>query len=369
MKKLAIIGAGYLQYPLVKKAHEMGIETFCFAWEEGAVCKDLATSFYPISILDKDAILKKCEEIEIDGITSIASDAAVPTVCYIGEKLGLISNSFSDARMCTNKYDMRRRFCECGVACPKYAIVDDGYNLSEFTFPLVVKPVDRSGSRGVSIVYNDIELQIAIAQARKESFSGSVIVEEYIDGIEVSVETISWRTEHFILAITDKVTTGAPHFVELAHHQPSLLSSGILDCIREETIKSLNALNIQYGASHAEFKISESGKVFAIETGARMGGDFIGSDLVCLSTGFDFLAAVIDVSLGFFLPPMVSNKFHSGVYFLSKNTERLLPLFHSQEHYDWLICKAITKPQLSWVNNSADRSGYLLYQSDKRIIL
>ena len=89
MKKLAIIGASYLQQPLVEKCKELGVYSICFAWEEGAVCKDVCDKFYPISTVDKEAILKVCQEEKIDGITTIASDVATLTVSYVAEKMGL----------------------------------------------------------------------------------------------------------------------------------------------------------------------------------------------------------------------------------------------------------------------------------------
>jgi hypothetical protein len=85
MKKLAIVGAGYLQLPLVLKADEMGLETICFAWEEGAICKDYCSRYYPVSVIEKEAILNICRNEQIDGITSIASDVVVPTITYIGK--------------------------------------------------------------------------------------------------------------------------------------------------------------------------------------------------------------------------------------------------------------------------------------------
>ncbi len=369
MKKLAIIGASYLQLPLIKKAKEMGLETHCFAWEEGAVCKELADFFYPISILQKETILEKCIEININGIVSIASDAAVPTVCYIAEKLNLISNKYEETLACTNKYEMRKLFFKNQVACPKFTYATSNFDVSDFTFPLIIKPVDRSGSRGVTKVNSEFELFDAIERAKKESFTKQVIIEEFISGSEVSVETISWEGKHYILAITDKVTTGEPYFVELAHHQPSQLNEKILKQIKKETIKSLNALNIKYGASHAEFKITSSDKVYAIETGARMGGDFIGSDLVRLSTGYDFVKAVIEVALGSFTIPFKSISKYSGVYFISKETENLLNVIHSKENFNWVVESSIHDEQLIEIQCSADRSGYIIYQAEQKIIL
>jgi len=366
MKKIAIIGASYLQLPLVQKARQMGLETHCFAWEDGAVCKEVADFFYPVSILEKELILEICESIDIDGITSIASDAAVPTVNYIAGKMGLIGNNFADAAVCTNKFKMRKRFVEFGVSSPKFVVSDDGYSTEGFRFPVIVKPTDRSGSRGVKKIENSGDLQVAVVRAKHESFSGNAIIEEYISGSEVSVESISWKGNHYILAITDKVTTGSPYFVELEHHQPSQLSTEIQQKIKTETLKALNALNIQYGASHSEFKITDEGEVFAIEVGARMGGDFIGSDLVKLSTGYDFIKAVIDIALGEFEEPLIHSEKYSGVYFLCKETEHLLPLIKQQKKHNEIIKAEITDTDLHNTQCSADRSGYFIYQADKR---
>jgi biotin carboxylase len=351
----------------VRKAKEMGIETHCFAWEDGAVCKELADFFYPVSILEKEKILNICRQIGIDGITSIASDAAVPTMCYISDKLSLIGNSYEDALVATNKYQMRQRFIQNNVSSPKFVVANEGYTVSGFIFPLIVKPTDRSGSRGVKKVENLSDLQGAVQRAKNESFAGQAIIEEYITGDEVSVESISWEGKHYILAITDKVTTGEPYFVELEHHQPSQLSDEVQENIKTETIKALNALNVNYGASHSEFIITQEGKVYAIEVGARMGGDFIGSDLVRLSTGYDFVKAVIDVAFGQFETPQINEKNFSGVYFLCKETEHLMPIIKNKNHLIQIVESEITSNELHNTQCSADRSGYFIYQSNKRL--
>ena len=367
-KKLAIIGASYLQLPIVLKAKQMGVETHCFAWPEGAICKDFADFFYPISVLDKELILKKCEEINIDGITTIATDMAVPTICYVAEKMNLISNTYNSSIISTNKSEMRKAFEKGNCSIPKFIEVTNCIiNLKGFKFPLIVKPIDRSGSRGVTKVHCEKDLSEAINYAINDSFSKKAIVEEYIEGDEVSVETISWKGQHTILTITDKVTTGPPHFVELAHHQPSNLQTDIQEKIKGETIKCLNALEINYGASHSEFKITPDGEVFVIEVGARMGGDFIGSHLVELSTGYDFLKGVIDVALNQFQQPFPKKSKYAGVYFLCKETEHLLPFFKQKNDFDFQ--KDIQNLELKNITNSNDRSGYLIYQDNKRIEL
>lgn len=368
-KKLAIIGASYLQMPLVKKAKEMGLETICFAWEDGAVCKDIADQFYPISIIDKDAILQKCQEIGIDGITTIASDTAVVTVNYVASSMGLISNPVEYSETTTNKYLMRQCFMENEVPSPKFALVDqrNQYNIKGFKFPLIVKPTDRSGSRGVEKVLDPVQLEEAILRAQKESFEHKAIVEDFVTGREISVESISYKDKHHVLQITDKVTTGAPFFVELEHHQPSSLPDNIKAQVKGIVLRALDALHIQYGASHSELKITEDGDIRVIEIGARMGGDFIGSDLVRLSTGYDFLKGVVEVALGDFHEPIISEHNHSGVYFLSKETERLIPIIVKWHNYPEIVEAEVTDPQLRNIECSGDRSGYLIYKANSKI--
>ena len=369
MKKLAIIGASYLQFPLVSKAKEMGIETHCFAWEDGAVCKEIADYFYPVSILEKDQILEICQQVHMDGITTIASDASVPTVCFVAERMNLIGNAFDDALICTDKYLMRQRFAQFSVSSPRFVIADTDYSVDNFNYPVIVKPTDRSGSRGVKKIDSFSDLHDAVVRAQKESFTQQAIIEEYISGSEVSVESISWKGKHYLLAITDKITTEEPFFVELEHHQPSRLSVEIQEKIKVETFKALTALNIQFGASHAEFKITTGGNVYAIEVGARMGGDFIGSNLVQLSTGYDFVKGVIDISLGHFEEPVLNQHTCSGVYFLCKETEFLLPVIQKANTYSEIVQAEITDTELHKIQCSADRSGYLIYRSDKRFKL
>jgi len=365
-KKIAIIGGSYLQLPIVKKAMEMGVEVHCFAWLEGAVCANVADYFYPISIIEKDKILEKCQVIGIDGITTIASDTAVVTVNYVASRMGLRSNPDKYTEATTNKFKMRQCFLENGVPSPKFALVDENrnYQIKDFKFPLIVKPTDRSGSRGVEKIMDPVQLDSAIERAQKESFEQKAIIEEFVTGCEVSVETISYEGNHTVLQITDKVTTGSPYFVELEHHQPSSLDDDIQQKIRNIVVHALDALHIQYGASHSELKISENGDIRVIEIGARMGGDFIGSNLVQLSTGYDFLKGVIEVALGSFHKPVISEHNYSGVYFLSKETERLKPIIEKYHTYPEIVEAEITNNELKNIECSADRSGYLIYKSN-----
>ena len=371
MKKIAVIGASYLQLPLVKKAKEMELQVHCFAWEDGAVCKEYADYFYPISILDKEEILKVCKDVQIDAITTIASDVAVLTVNYVASNMGLISNPIEYTEITTNKYLMRECFSKNKVPSPKFSIARRGSNLDidGFNFPLIVKPTDRSGSRGVTKIDTFDTLHDALSRAQDESFSGNAIIEEYVSGREISVETISNDGIHYILQITDKVTTGSPYFVELEHHQPTSLPEPIAIQVKKIVLSALDALHIKFGASHSELKITETGDIKVIEVGARMGGDFIGSTLVQLSTGYDFLEGVINVALGQFKVPKFSESNYSGVYFLSKETEYLYEIIQRGQFSSQIVEAQITDRRLRNIQNSSDRSGYLIYKSNCKLVL
>lgn len=299
-KKLVVIGAGEFQLPLILKAKELGFEVHAFAWADGAVAKDACDRFYPISITEYDAILEECKKIQPSGIVTIGSDLASPTVCYLSEKLGLTSNPFETAKMCTNKYQMRRVFQAAGLPVPFFKLVaeTDSLNPNQIPYPVIVKPTDRSGSRGIFLVERKEQLMPALQVSIGHSFDKNAIIEGFIPGNEYSCECISYHGQHHFLAITKKYTTGAPNYIETGHIQPCDISPEMQEKIKAHIFDALTALGIQNGASHTEFKVDHKGNFGIIEIGARMGGDCIGSDLVYLSTGYDFLKMVIDVACG-----------------------------------------------------------------------
>lgn len=366
--KIAIIGANEFQNKLILKCKEKNIETHVFAWEDGAVGKEYCDYFYPVSIVEKEKILDKCKEIGIDGILSIGSDLAMLTVNYVAEELNLIGNTIESTILSTDKFEMRKAFLNNNVSCPKFMIVKENIKdlkNKEIDFPCIVKPTDRSGSRGVTKVEKYEELEIAIKKAINESFNKKVILEQYIGGKEYSMEFISDNGNHTFLAITEKFTTGSPNFIEKAHLQPARINNETLERAIEVAKKGLDALMVKNGASHIEIKI-ENNNIFIIEIGARMGGDFIGSDLVKLSTGIDFTELVLYKCLD---KEIKANKLynkHSFVYFIFdeedilkvKNNYNILKPYIVEENIE-------KKDKYNKVTDSSNRHGYILFQFDK----
>lgn len=363
MKKLAILGANYLQKPLVKKAKKMGLQTHVFAWEEGNVVGDITDYYYPISVLEKEEILEKCREIGIDGVTSIASDIVMPTVNYIADELDLVGNSLESTKVTTDKFYMRQALSEAGIPCPKFVFYDESNfeNGPQFTFPVIVKPTDRSGSRGVTKVNDPLEVNCAIEKALDNSLKHRAIVEEFIEGRELSVEMISHRGDHHFLSVTEKVTTGPPFFVEMEHHQPAEISKDVEDIIIETVRHGLDVLKIKNGASHSEILITPNNDIRIIEIAGRMGGDFIGSHLVYHTTGFDYMKAVIEIALGNFHKDdfRLNRKDRTSAYFLPAKAGTVESI-KSMEHR--FLNVLFAKPLV----NVGDKLGKAIDSSKKR---
>jgi len=376
-KKLAIIGANYLQKPLVEKAVEMGIETHLFAWKDGAVAAPYADFFYPISVLDRESILTICKEVGVDGITSVGSDTVMPTVNYVASEMGLIGNSLESTLFSINKYEMRKRLSVNEIRCPKFKVFyeTDYVNDGALSYPLIVKPVDRGGSIGVTKVDDFEGINEALIKAIGKSFTGHAIVEEFIEGREFSVEMISKGGHHQFIIVTEKVTTGFPHFVEIAHHQPAQITPKEEEKIVDVVKKSVDVLGLENGATHSEVILSNSGDVWIVEIAGRMGGCFIGSHMVPYSTGFDYLKAVIDISLGNYELNKIGKRLkrHSGVYYVIPPPGRIDQIedrstgFCEIRHVE--ILKSVGDIVSETTDGPDNRSAIMVYVGNKKVDL
>lgn len=361
-EKIVIIGAGEFQYPLIRKAKEMGFETHVFAWK----CKDIgartADYFYPISIREKERILEECRHIQPAAVTSIGSDLAVPTVHYISRELGLNANSGDCDKAATNKYEMRLALKNAGIWTPKFYRVSGSVEESlaeELMFPVIVKPTDRSGSRAVSKVYSKQDLQKAVRAAVGQSFEKKAMIEEEIEGMEYSCECISFHGQHTCLAFTKKYTTGAPHYIETGHYEPAEFMEGSEEKIRKQIFQALDALDIKNSASHSEFRLDREGNVKIIEIGARMGGDCIGSHLVELSTGIDFVKTVIQTAMGIAPQIKATRSKAAGIRFVLREADKAVLMEAQKNHAENIVYVSNMKKERK-VEDSTSRMGYFI---------
>jgi biotin carboxylase len=224
---------------------------------------------------------------------TLATDMPMRSVARVAEVCGIAGISMDTAIKTTDKGEMITVFEYNGIEHPWYFIAT---NRNEFenikhnvTYPCIMKPTDNAGSRGVVLVNNLEELENKYEYAVGESRKGGVIIEEYMLGPEVSVEVMVVNGDPHILQVTDKITTGAPHFVEMGHTQPSRLGKESVASIHDLAIRAIKAVAIKNGPAHVEIILTKDGPKM-VELGARMGGDCITTHLVPLSTGVIWFA-------------------------------------------------------------------------------
>lgn len=371
-EKIAVIGANAPLIPFYRQAKKLGYEIIGIAWAEGAVCKPYCDRFYPISFADKEKVLEVCRQEKIHGITSFSLESALPTVIYVAQAMGLVSNSEECLRLTQSKFAQRQALEQAGISVPRYYLIENENQLKgiECRFPAIVKPVDSGGSQGICKVDNPEDLLPSYQYAAEFSRTGKVIIEEFVDGREFSVEYISHNGQHHFLQITDKVTSGAPRFVEMQHHQPADIPTDVWNGIRSMVEQALSALKIENSPSHTEIKLNSRGELYIIETGPRMGGDYISSDLVRLSTGYDFVEGAIKLAIGKFEPPRMIRSMFSGVYFYSQLAQNIGKIIKHRDNYPEIVETELIDAPLPEVRSNADRGGFFIYQSvNKKFII
>lgn len=301
MRKILIVGASDFQLPAIIKAKEMGLYVGVADINPNAVGVPYADQFFNVSTIDADGIYQTARKFAADGIVTLCTDMPMRAIAYACEKLGLIGLNVNSAIRATDKGVMMDAFAKFGVAHPAYQVLSmgkfDEFDKDAFTFPLITKPTDNSGSRGIMKVNSVKDLENALAYSSNYGRSGNVIVEEFMQGPEVSVELMVIDGIPHVLQVTDKLTNGAPHFVEIGHSQPSRISESDLVKIRNLAKQAALAVGIVDGAGHAEIILTKDGPKL-VEIGARMGGGCITTYLVPLSTGIDMTKATIQVALG-----------------------------------------------------------------------
>lgn len=316
-KKIMILGASILQLPAIQKAREMGLEVVAVDMNPEAVGFQVpGIEKEIISTIDAPAIVAAAKRHRIDGVMTLATDMPMRSVAAVAKEMGLVGIDADTAVKATNKAEMRKALEAGGVPIPKfYKVSNQGeYDaaVKSVSGSFIVKPADSSGSRGIYLIrdLNDRQqIDAAYPYSRHFSRSGDVVVEEYMQGPEVSVETLTVDGTCHVIQITDKITTGAPHFVEMGHTQPSRLPEEIRCRIAEVAIAANRAIGIQNGPSHTEIIVTDEGPKI-VELGARLGGDCITTHLVPLSTGVDMVENCIRIALG--EKPDIAHKWEKG---------------------------------------------------------
>ena len=313
MKRLFIIGASDFQLPAIIEAKKMGLYVGVADFNPQAIGIPYADEYFNVSTIDIDGIYEAAKAFRADGIITLCTDMPMRALAISCEGLRLVGPNLSTAINATDKEAMIRSFEQNKVSHPLYFVWKKGSDVEavarKLRYPVITKPTDNSGSRGIMLVRSSEELKEAIFYSSQNGREGNVIVEEYMVGPEVSVEIMVVDGLTHIIQVTDKLTTGAPHFVEIGHSQPSRLPKDAIASIKELAQNAAQAVGIKNGPAHAEIILTEDGPKM-VEIGARMGGGCITTHLVPLSTGINMTKATIQTALG--EKPDITKCIHKG---------------------------------------------------------
>lgn len=305
MKKLLMLGGAMQQIPAIECAKRMGYYVITCDYLPDNPGHELADEYYNVSTTDKESVLALAKRLHIDGIAAYASDPAAPTAAYVSEKLGLPGNPYESVNLLTQKDLFRKFLTEHGFNSPKaagYTNYEDAYSdINDFKFPVMVKPVDSSGSKGVVKVYDKCELKSAVDEALSYSRGKRFIVEEFIvkKGYQVSGDGFSVDGKLVFTSYGNELYSGngTREYVALGEFWPSLLTKEQKESVDLELQKLITALGMKTCAYNIEVILDENDRVYILELGPRNGGSYI-PQLINYATGVDLVEYTIKGALG-----------------------------------------------------------------------
>lgn len=298
-KKVIVLPGAEAQIPMVKKIKSIGYQVVVFNPYENSPAFSYADDSCKVDILNKEKCLEYAKNIKPDGIISDMCDIAMPTVAYLSEELGLYSLGQRCASLFTDKWQMRR-FCEeNNLLSPRYKIC---YTLEEaktffkeLDMKCIIKPLDSNSSRGVFTIetVSDIEAYFDVALSFSKC-KKAVLVEQYINGTEFTIDGLMTPSGHNSLVISEKkhyeYNKNIAYELYFSYSNPAF----DYDLLRATNDNYVNLTRLPVGCfTHAEYKY-EDGKFYLIEIGARGGGNYISSDIVPCMTGIDNYQILID---------------------------------------------------------------------------
>lgn len=369
MKALVLAG-GVPQIALLEDLRSRGITTVLADYYENPVARPHADIFYQISTLDVPAITKLAIDEKVDFLITVCTDQALLTVAYVSQQLGLPCYiDYETARNVTNKSYMKDIFEKKGISSAKFRVMGqlDEQQISHLRYPLIVKPVDCNSSKGVKKVTCLEELRPAFADAVQFSRTDTAIVEEFIEGPELSVDVYVEDGVANILAISelDKIPA-KDKFVIFRSKAPIDLSSAVIAHIQKTAQQIADAFGLKNSPMLIQM-ISDGQQVYVLEFSARTGG---GEKFITIKklSGFDVVKAVVDLTLGtkpHFDRDHTAKKFYASEFIYCKPG-----VFHHLENFDRLLEQEVLDvyhlfhpPGTSFdkIESSGDRiAGYIL---------
>ena len=322
-KSILIFGVGTLQQSIIRRAKQMNLFTVGIDPLEDASCREEVDAYEVVGGQDYEGTCAVIKKYGINAIITSATDKPLVMMARVAERYGFPFYSVETAECSTDKFLMKQRFEAAGIPCARGRLISSPEEAKGLTYPIIVKPRDNSGSRGVIFCKNESELVSAFHEAIGYSHKDSVLVEEFIEGKEYSIEGLHYDGNNQVIQYTEKKTTEFPYNVELGHIQPANISDDNKQRIKEIISKIGEALHFENCPSHTELKINERG-IFVIETSPRLGGDYITSTLTPLSTGVNLEDELLHIALGEKINPQPQSVQYAGVRFFSFKEGRVI---------------------------------------------
>ena len=307
MKTIIILGAGVMQLPGIRLAKQSGWRVIVADGNMEALGSPLADHFEAVDLKDKDGLLAVARQYHtrygLDGVFTAGTDFS-SSVAWVSEKMGLPGITFEAAMRATDKCLMREAFQRAGVPSPAFVCLsgslDPGASLGGLQFPLVVKPVDNMGARGVRRVDSREALLDAYRSALPLSRSSRVIVEEFMEGPELSLDAVVYGGKVTVCGVADRHIFFPPSFVEMGHTMPTSLDPPAVRRIEEVFEAGIRAIGIQNGAAKGDIKLTAHGPMVG-EIAARLSGGYMSGWTFPLSSGVEVTQAAMNIAVG--LPP------------------------------------------------------------------
>lgn len=305
MKKILMLGGSMQQIPAIVAAKNMGLHTITCDYLPDNPGHKYADEYYNVSTTDKEAVLELARKLQIDGIVAYASDPAAPTAAYVSGVLGLPGNPYNSVKILTQK-DLFRDFLEKNGFHTPQAGGYDSYeealaDIGRFKFPVMVKPVDSSGSKGVVKIMSEDELAAAVEEAMIYSRSKRIVVEEFIQkkGYQISGDGFSVDGKLVFTSYGNELYSGkgTREYVALGEFWPSLLSQELKDKVDAELQKLITALGMKTSAYNIEVILDEHDDIYILELGPRNGGSYI-PQLIHYATGVDLVDYTLRAAVG-----------------------------------------------------------------------
>lgn len=305
MKRVLMLGGSIYQTYAIKEAVKLGYYVITCDYLPGNPGHKYAHEYHNVSTTDKEAVLELARELKVDGVVAYASDPAAPTAAYVCEKLGLPTSPFKSVEILSKKHLFRKYLAENGFNVPKansYTCFEDAEkDLKNFHLPVMVKPVDSSGSKGVNKLTYPEQLKVFFEDALSYSRDKIVLIEEFIvkNGPQISGDAFSVDGKLVFHCLGNEFYSSNvdKDFAPLGECWPTVMPQEVIDTLAADLQRLVSLLGMKSNAYNVEAIYGVDGKVYILELGARSGGSLI-PQVTALATGVDMVPYVIKAAMG-----------------------------------------------------------------------